>query len=253
MNRNSIIVAAILALGLVIAACTFGSALKNRNVTDDIISVTGLGTVDFESDEILWQGGYAAKSLDAKEAYNKLLLDKEKVAQFFKQKGFADNEFKFGGINVTKLYRTVTTRTENSYETKSESIFDGYSARQDVIFTAKKNPELMKKIELVADQTAELLNFGIEFNSSAIQYTYSDLPSLKHNLIEKATQDAKDRADKIIKTGDGSKGKLKTASMGVFQITGVGSNEEDSYGGNFDIFSKQKTARITVRLTYNLK
>ena len=40
--------------------------------------------------------------------------------------------------------------------------------------------------------------------------------------------------------------------MGVFQITGQGSTEEDSYGGNFDIYSKNKTARITVRLEYEL-
>jgi len=46
---------------------------------------------------------------------------------------------------------------------------------------------------------------------------------------------------------------LKDASMGVFQITGKGSIEEDSYGGNFDTYSKFKTARITVRLTYNLE
>jgi uncharacterized protein len=40
--------------------------------------------------------------------------------------------------------------------------------------------------------------------------------------------------------------------MGVFQITGQGSTEEDSYGGNNDTFSKNKTARITVRLEYGL-
>jgi hypothetical protein len=45
---------------------------------------------------------------------------------------------------------------------------------------------------------------------------------------------------------------LKGATMGVFQITGQGSTEEDSYGGNNDTFSKNKTARITVRLEYNL-
>ena len=46
--------------------------------------------------------------------------------------------------------------------------------------------------------------------------------------------------------------KLKEASMGVFQITGKNSVEEDSYGGNNDTYNKEKTARITVRLTYEL-
>ena len=40
--------------------------------------------------------------------------------------------------------------------------------------------------------------------------------------------------------------------MGVFQITGQGSTEEDSFGGNFDTASKNKSARVTVRLEYVL-
>jgi hypothetical protein len=167
-------------------------------------------------------------------------------------KGFKANEVIFSGVNFEKSYRTLTTEMENN-NTKSEQIFDGFIAKQSITLSSKKNPELMKRIEDVADQTSELVNLGIEFNPSAIQYTYSDLPSLKHDLIEKATQDAKERAQKIVKTANGSLGKLKTASMGVFQITGEGSVEEDSYGGNNDIYSKQKSARITVRLEYELE
>ena len=67
------------------------------------------------------------------------------------------------------------------------------------------------------------------------------------------TKDAKERAEKIVRQGDGDLGKLKNASMGVFQITGQGSTQEDSYGGINDTYSKNKTARITVRLEYELE
>ncbi len=116
----------------------------------------------------------------------------------------------------------------------------------------RKNPALMKKIENVIDKTAELINSGVQFEPSSAQYTYSDLSSLKHSLIEAGSKDAKQRAEKIVESADGDLGKLKDASMGVFQITAKGSTDEDSYGGNFDTSSKQKSARITVRLTYNL-
>lgn len=75
---------------------------------------------------------------------------------------------------------------------------------------------------------------------------------MKHNLIESATKDARERAEKIVKNGKGSLDKLKSASMGVFQITGRDSNEDYSYGGINDTYSKEKSARITVRLTYIL-
>ena len=72
-------------------------------------------------------------------------------------------------------------------------------------------------------------------------------------MIQNASKDASERAQKIVNTADGDLGKLKSASMGVFQITGQGSTEEDSYGGNNDTYSKNKTARITVRLEYELE
>ena len=177
--------------------------------------------------------------------------DKEKVKAFFVSKGFQQSEINFGGIRFEKSFRTITLES-NGELTKTEEVFDGYTATQSISFSSRKDPALMKKIENVVDQTSELINSGIEFNGDPVQYTYSDLASLKHNLIEKASQDAKERAQKIVNTASGDLGKLKDASMGVFQITGKGSIEEDSYGGNNDTYSKDKTARITVRLTYTL-
>ena len=252
MRRSHLLVPIIWGSALIVTAGVLARGVKNRNANEDVINVVGLGTKDFVSDEIMWRGSFNAKSMDAKEAYNTIVADKEKVLQFFRAKGFTDADFSFGGAEVEKTYRMQSFKSETGYETRTEQIFDGYNATQTVTFTAKKNPQLMQKIEAVSQQMAELINSGIEFNSQPIQYTYSDLPSLKHNLIENATKDAKERAQKIVRTGNGSLGKLKDASMGVFQITGKGSNEEDSYGGNFDVFSKEKTARITVRLSYVL-
>lgn len=224
---------AVIGICIIITALILGSSFKNRNATQDSISVIGLGTKDFQSDEISWSGKFSTKSLLAKDAYNMINADKEKVRNFFASKGFAANEFAFGGVNFEKTYRTITIESKDNYN-KTEQIPDGYTATQTIYFSSKKNPVLMKKIEAVIDQTSELINSGIEFNANALQYTYSDLPSLKHNLIEKASQDAKERAKKIVNTGNGNLGKLKAASMGVFQITGTGSVEEDSYGGNND-------------------
>ncbi|MFM7896628.1 MAG: SIMPL domain-containing protein, partial [Flavobacterium sp.] len=202
---------------------------------------------------ILWSGSFATKSFDIKEAYNKMISDQKIVADFFLSKGFKKEEFTFGAVQFNKRFREVRIENpENVYQTKYEQVFDGYEATQTITFSAKKNPDLMKRIEEVSSKTSELINSGIELTSNSIQYTYSNLPNLKHSLIEKASKDASERAQKIVKTADGSLGKLKSASMGVFQITGQGSTEEDSYGGNFDTYSKNKTARITVRLEYEL-
>ncbi len=251
MQTESITKPLIIGASIVITALILGAAVKNRNVKQDSISVVGLGSKDFTSDEIFWSGSFEAKAMEAKEAYSIISVDKAKVKQFFLSKGFTEGEIVFGGVNFEKSYRNITVESEGN-STKTESVFDGYVARQSVSFAAKKNPTLMKKIETVIDQTAELINSGVQFNPNSVQYTYSDLASLKHDLIVSATQDARERAEKIVKTGNGDIDKLKDATMGVFQITGKGSVEEDSYGGNNDTYSKEKSARITVRLEYGL-
>ncbi|MCX8470925.1 MAG: hypothetical protein RLZZ118_1681 [Bacteroidota bacterium] len=251
MTNNPIAKYIVLGLSIIITAFVLGKGLKNRNAAEDSIAVVGLGTKDFTSDEITWSGTYSAKAADAKEAYTIINADREKVKAFFISKGFVASEFVFGGVDFSKAYRKIEVSREDNV-VKTEDIQDGYVATQSITFTSKKNPALMQKIETVMNQTAELVNSGIEFNAAGAQYTYSDLPSLKHNLIEKATQDARERAEKIVKTAHGDLSKLKEASMGVFQITGKNSVEEDSYGGNNDTYNKEKTARITVRLTYEL-
>jgi len=244
----------VIGVSVIISVVALGTAFKNRNENLDTISVIGLGTKDFVSDEILWSGSFTTKSIDIKEAYNKMISDQKTVSNFFLSKGFKREEFTFGAVQFNKRFREIRTESsDGAYQTKYEQLFDGYEATQTISFSAKKNPELMKRIEEVSSKTSELINSGIELSSNSIQYTYSDLPSLKHSLIQKASKDASERAQKIVITADGDLGKLKSASMGVFQITGQGSTEEDSYGGNNDTYSKNKTARITVRLEYELE
>lgn len=249
--NNKVKSSIIIGFSIVLTALILGTYFKNRNRNLDSISVIGLGSKDFVSDEILWSCSFATISQDIKTAYTKIINDQKIVSNFFINKGFKPNEFSFGAVNFQKKFREVRTQNINS-EMQYEQVFDGYEAKQDITFSAKKNSKLMQRIEEVSSKTSELINSGIELTSNSIQYTYSDLPSLKQSLIEKATKDANERAVKIVNNANGSLGKLKFASMGVFQITGQGSTEEDSYGGNNDTFNKNKTARITVRLEYEL-
>lgn len=244
----------IIGITIIFSAWILGKSFQNRNQNLDSISVIGLGTTDFVSDEILWSGSFSSSNFDLKASYNKIISDQKIVSDFFVSKGFNTKEFTFSAVNFRKKMKEIRSEnSENNNQTRYEQVFDGYEATQTISFSAKKNQDLMKRIEDVSSKTSELVNSGIELTSNTIQYTFSGLPSLKQNLIEKATKDANERASKIVKTADGDLGKLKRASMGVFQITGQGSTEEDSYGGNFDTYSKNKTARITVRLEYELE
>ncbi|MFC2384958.1 MAG: SIMPL domain-containing protein, partial [Hoylesella saccharolytica] len=84
-------------------------------------------------------------------------------------------------------------------------------------------------------------------------YYYTKLNDLKMEMLNKASANAYERAQTIAKGSDASVGSLVSSSMGVFQIVGLNSDEEYSWGGTFNTSSKEKVASITVRTTYRVK
>ena len=109
------------------------------------------------------------------------------------------------------------------------------------------------KIEKISREVTVLLNQRVNFYSEAPRYFYTQLADLKIEMISKATEDARIRAEKIAAYSNGELGALQAAKMGVFQITGQNSTENYSWGGNFNTSSRDKIASITMELVYKVK
>ena len=85
------------------------------------------------------------------------------------------------------------------------------------------------------------------------RYYYTKLEDLKIEMISRSTDNARLRAESISENSGASLGELIIANMGIFQITGQNSNEDYSWGGAYNTTSKEKTASITMKLTYAVK
>ena len=116
----------LIAIAIVLTALILGNAFKNRNQNLDSISVTGLGTTDFVSDEILWSGTFTTTSPDLKSAYNKITADKKTVSDFFISKGFKAEEFVFNAVVFQKKFREIRTEnTQDKYKKSYKKVYDG--------------------------------------------------------------------------------------------------------------------------------
>jgi hypothetical protein len=124
--------------------------------------------------------------------------------------------------------------------------FSGYNLSQTVTVDSKN----IDQVEKVSREITELIQQGIEFNSNAPSYYYSRLSELKIDLLAKASADARIRAETIAKNAGSKLGAVRMAAMGVFQITGLNSNEDYSYGGALNTSSRNKTASITIRMEF---
>lgn len=232
----------IIGISVICTAFVLSGAYKNRYSSDNVISVTGLGSKDFVSDLIVWNGSFVKKELDLKMAYSQLDKDREGIRTYLIDKGINKNKIIFSSISIDKEFNDVY---DNS-GVKIRSEFTGYRLRQNIQIESNE----VDKVESISRQVSELINSGIEFYSQEPEYYYTKLAALKIEMIAEATKDANIRAIKIAENAGSHVGKLKKADMGVFQIVAKNSSEEYSWGGSFNTNSKNKTATITVKLEY---
>ncbi len=241
MKNYLLPVAITLALGIVISAFVLGGAFKYKFKSQDRINVVGNAKQDFESDVVVWSGSFSKKDFDLKTASESLNADKATVLNYLKNKGIKETEITFDAVNINKDYNYFTREDGTSYQE-----FSGYTLTQNVSIESKD----INRIEKVSREITDLISSGIELSSSQPSYYYSKLEDLKLELIKKASENGRQRAENIASESKASLGNLRTADLGIFQITGQNTNEDYSYGGAFNTTSRAKTANITVKLSY---
>ena len=235
--------AIIFSIAIVLAAWLVGDAYVSRANPDGVISVTGSGSENFNSDLIVWEGRFSRSNFNLEQAYNQLNQDKEIVRNYLIEQGIKPENIIFNSVQTNE-------QRENQYQNGNYtgSIFKGYELIQPV----KIESSDVELIQGVSREITELLNKGVQFNSSPPRYYYTKIADLKIEMISKATEDARLRAEKIAANSGETLGDLKSANMGVFQITGQNSGEDYSWSGAYNTADKNKTASITMRLEYEI-
>lgn len=237
--------AVIIGLAVVISAYFLGKAYKDRGKTDGTVQVTGLGKTDFTSDLIVWEGSFTADAYSLKQAYSVLESEKETIKNYLNRKGIDSDKIVFNAVETAPQYKQIYSQNGNYMGQE----FVGYRLSQSLKIESKE----VEKVEKISREITELLNSGVQFYSDPPRYYYTKLADLKIEMISKATQDARLRAEKIAEFSGAKLGELQSAKMGVFQITGQYSKEDYSWGGTFNTSSKKKTASITMKLVYKVK
>lgn len=247
--RSVAIFASILAISAALVASTMiftNGFVEYKTSGTGGLSATGSASVDFEADLIVWRGTYSTYAKTTGEAYATLNRDADKIKKFLDNYGINDKDIVFSAIDISKRY-VSNYNEEGNYVGDS---FDGYELYQTVTVSS----ENVDSVEEVSRDITRLIEDGVEFTSNSPEYYYKDLDSLKLELVEAATENAKQRIDLMAKGSGCRPGRLLSSNLGVFQITGRNSaDEEYSSGGTYNTSSRLKTATITVKLNYTVE
>lgn len=234
----------VLALAAVACAVVLGRAYTYKYRVQDTVVVTGLGETEFTSDLIVWSGALTAEAQNVAAGYAQIEASKKKVQDYLASKGVPAEAVVFEFVNVEKQYASVYQDGK-----WAGNRFSGYELRQRFTVESKE----VEKVETVSREISSLIAQGVSIEAYAPNYYYTKLDDVKLGLIETASADARTRAEKIAANAGTKIGRVASARMGVFQITGANSDEEFSAGGSFNTTSRQKKARITMRIEYRVK
>ncbi len=237
----------IIVLGLCLAAATIistvilsGAIVKFQKYRTEEISVTGSAERRIKSDEIVWRCRFSRRDPAMTVAFQKLEQDLKTVKDYLVSKGIAETEMIVAQIETEIIYR----KNEKGNPTND---IEGYLLTQGIEIRSGD----VDRIDAVSRQSTELINRGIELISIAPEYFYTRIAPLKLKMLAEATQNAKQRAEQMASATGNRIGLMRSARMGVFQITPVHSVDVSDWGEN-DTRSLEKKVMAVVKVDFSI-
>ena len=236
-NNNHLFNAGLaLAIGLVVSSLVLGWSYTHGKKGDEAVTVTGSARKRIKSNLVVWSAGISSQAPQLSEAYRQLTENVPRIKQYLISKGIAENQMTVSAISSTTLH-------ERDADGRESSEITGYSLRQQV--EVRSND--VERVAQIAREATELIDQGILLESSPPQYSYTQLGDLKIEMLGEAAKDAKTRAEQIAASTGNKIGTLRSAKMGVMQITAADSTDvSDSGISDSSSIDKDMTAVVNI-------
>src|SRR5688572_3275433 len=227
-----------LALGLVMSSLIFGWFYANKQKGDEAVTVTGSAKRRITSDLVVWTAGSSAQATGLTEAYGQLSQSIPRIKEYLLGKGIPESQ-----MTVSSITTTPQKRRDNEGNETSEVV--GYILSQEI--EVRSND--VAKIGQIAREATELINQGILIESQAPKYYYTQIGDLKIEMLGEAAKDAKERAQRIALSTGNTIGSVRSAKMGVLQITAADSTDVSDYGV-YDTSTIEKDMTAVVNVSF---
>jgi len=196
-------------LGLAALGLLLGRGALQVRALDRTVTVKGLAERDVPADIALWPLQFSAASNDAAALYTTVEANAAKVVAFLKAAGFTDDE-------ITVAPPVVTDKLAQQWG--GDSVPLRYSAMRSVtVYTPR-----IDAVRATQKRLGELGRDGIVLGGDPYQvqtqYLFTGLNELKPAMIEEATRNAREVAEKFAQDSRSRLGRIKSAQQGQFTV-----------------------------------
>ena len=236
-----------IATGLILStAIAAQSWVRVRLHRDRHIDVTGSAKRRIVSDLIQWQANISTEDKDRTAAYKALREHVARTLAYLRAQGVTDAELR---VNSASTEEIIDTEYEGKGDSRIErKIKKGFRTTQSIAVSSKD----VAKIERVSREVTQLMESGVPVSSDPPSYYYTQLGTLKIEMLAEAAKDGRTRAERILQsTGGATLGRLRRADMGVININPANSTDV-SNEGNSDASSLEKDILTIVHCSFDL-
>lgn len=223
----------IMAAAIVIAGAMLPISVAKLKGYDRTIEVKGLCEREVKADKVIWpltykvMGNDLASVLEQTEQYNKAIVD------FMIAGGIPSEQ-----ISITPP--EISDKLASEYGT-NDRVYRYLCT--NVVTVCTENVEAAIALQA---RKSELIKKGITFTANdwenQTHFNFEALNDIKPEMIEEATANAREAADKFAKDSGSRIGKIKTATQGTFSITDRDDNTPQI-----------KKVRVVTYITYYIK
>jgi uncharacterized protein len=199
-NKFIFISGAIVIFSLLLSGAVFLSA-QDFSKQGSYVEVKGLSEKIVKADIAIWSLSFEIKSNDVETLYSDIEKNITTIKSFLTEKGFDASEINVAPVNIYQ-------------DTYKDAAFRYNSTNQISVYT--------KKVDLAkstSNETLLLVKKGVVLNQNNISFEFSDINSIKPEMLADAIKNARDTASQFADNSGSSVGSVTRGNQGVFDIT----------------------------------
>lgn len=219
--------------GLVVLGLMIPSAVDKYRSYDRTVNVKGLCEKEVMADKVIWPIVYKVMSNDIHSIYDQTDRNNEVIRSFLEEGGLTEGEISVSVPQISDKFANEYGSNDRAFRYIATNVVTVYTADvEKVLALMSKQSDLLKKGIVTGGNSWE----------NPVEFKYEGLNEIKPEMIEEATRNAREAAQKFAKDSDSRLGKIRTANQGTFTIENRDSNTPYI-----------KKVRVVTSVTYYLK
>lgn len=191
----------IISIAIVVFALIFSYSAYNFSKFGSYVEVKGLSERIVKADTATWTMGFEVKSNNIDNLYAEIEKNKNTIESFLTDKGFDLSEINMAPVQIYQ-------------DTYRDALFRYNASAQLSLYTNK-----VDQVKETSKNTLPLLQKGIVMTQSYVNFEFSDINSIKPEMLSEAISNAKVSAGEFAKAAGSKVGGIARANQGVIDIS----------------------------------